>query len=102
MQQSDHTVHAITCEQIGSRKDNHDQSNREDHRRDGTDKTWSVCLKPWGRTGGERERASKRNETSSHKRVDEHFINSHTGFFGTDARDELGRLLVQNMLVESV
>ena len=100
MQQSNHTIHAITGEQICPRKHNHDQTNREHHRGNGADETRSICLEPRGGVGGEGECASKGDETSAHEGVDKHFVNSHAGFFGADARDELGRLSMQHTLVE--
>ena len=93
MQQCNDTIHAIASEQVRTGKDGHDQTDGEDHGADSADEAGSIGLEPWSRVGGERERTSEGDKTTTHEGVYEHFVDSHACFLGTDAGDELGGLL---------
>lgn len=69
-----------------------DQTNREDHRRDCTDETRGIGLEPWRGVGRESQSATERYQSSSHKGVDKHLVNSHTGFLRTNPGDKLRSL----------
>jgi len=89
MEKGNDGVHAIAGEQICTSEDGHDQTNREDHRTDGTDQPRRVGLEPRCRFGGKCESTTDRDHGSTHEAVDEHLVKPHSRLLGSDAGDEL-------------
>ncbi len=92
MQQCYDREHAIACVEIGTSQDNHDQTDWEDHCRDGPDETGCIGLKPWGGICRKCEGAPERDESSAHKAVDEHLVDTHACFLRANSGNQLGRL----------
>lgn len=93
--------HHIGCEEIGTCKDYHDETDREHECTSCADETWSVCLIPRSRFGGEKNGTTVKDmlvgkkiefgrkdalpeseKWPCHESVPEQLVESHVGLLG--------------------